>query len=439
MTNRNLKTVALIGRPNVGKSTLFNRLVGKRIAIETPIAGTTRDRLYDTVVWGNHQFYLMDVAGVETGKKDELDIDMQAGVDYALNNADLVLFVVDWNDQHNEQDRNIARTLRKLDKKVLLIVNKADNLKRHEDADIFQRLGGFKVVPVSAISGMSTGDLMDEICNNLNLTDEDRVVEERNEDEIKLAIVGRPNVGKSTLLNTIVGEKRAVVSNVPGTTRDTLDVNFMHKGKKIILTDTAGVRRHGKVAHDTPESFSLVRTYKALRECDICVLVIDAIEGLVAGDTHILGSAKDWGKGVVLVVNKIDAVEGDRDAFMDNMLYKLQIELNFAPWLPVVFISAKDDENIKPMLDRVIAADESRKTIIPEEDMKEIVTFIRNSNAQLQNLKYIRQKANNPPTFEFRFTNKRISHKSQFRYIENKMRDAYPMAGTPIYLDLVKQ
>ncbi|MEI6498992.1 MAG: ribosome biogenesis GTPase Der [bacterium] len=437
MINKNLKTVALIGRPNVGKSTLFNRLVGKRVAIETPVAGTTRDRLYETVSWGNHQFYIMDVAGVETGKLDELDSDMQRGVDFAIDNSDLILFVVDWNDQSNQSDINIARKLRKLEKNVLLIVNKADNLKRSDEIDVFKRLGGFKVLPVSAISGMSTGDLMDEICANLKLTDEDRVEEERNEGEIRLAIIGRPNVGKSTLLNTIIGEKRAVVSSVAGTTRDTLDVSFFHKGKKIIMTDTAGVRRHGKIVRDTPESFGLVRTYKALRECDVAILIIDAEEGLVATDTHILGSAKDWGKGVVLVINKIDAIEGDREAFMDHMLYKLQIELNFAPWLPVVFISAKDDENIKPMLDRVISADESRKTLIPEEDMKEIVAFIRNSNNQLQNLKYIRQKAINPPTFDFKFTNKRIAHKSQFRYIENKIRDAYPMAGTPIYLDLV--
>ncbi len=439
MKNDQLKTVALIGRPNVGKSTLFNRLLGRRIAIETPFAGTTRDRLYDTVTWCGRQFNIMDVAGVEAGKKTEIDLDIQAGIEFGIDRSDLILFMVDWNDPDNQEDKNIARKLRKIDKgNILMVVNKADNMKRQTELEPFKRLGGFPIIPVSGITGSNTGDLLDEICKKLFANEPAvPIIEPDKENLINLAIIGRPNVGKSTLLNTIIGEKRAVVSAVAGTTRDILDVSFMHKGKNIIITDTAGIRRHGKIVQDTPESFSVVRAQKALRECDIAILVIDASEGLVATDTHILGQAKEWGKGLILAVNKLDLVEGDKDQYMGEMLHELQIRLNFAPWLPVVFISAKDDENIKPLLTQVVTADESRHTEIPEADLKEIVEFIRNSNSQLSRLKYIRQKSNNPPVFEFKFQNKRVAHPSQFRYIENKIRDAYPMPGSPIYVDLV--
>lgn len=446
MEIKNLKTVAVIGRPNVGKSTLFNRLIGKREAIETPVPGTTRDRLYGEVSWCGQKFDLVDVAGIEFGSKTEINKNIQEGANQAIENADLILFLVDWNEKDNEIDRRIARTLRNVKKPVLLIANKCDNLDRLQSVEEFKRLGNFPIVPVSAISGKSTGDLLDIIMKKLKEIDrkvkpaagqKEKQTDNKPEDEIKLAIIGRPNVGKSTLINTIVGEKRVVVSDVAGTTRDTISINFMHKGHKIELLDTAGIRRRGKIVKDTIESFAMLRTYRALKECDVAVLLIDAEEGLVANDTHILGMAKEWGKGLVLAVNKIDIYsEEDKEKFMSRTLYFLQKKLNFVPWLPTVFISAKDDENIKPLLNQVIIAFENRKTWIPEEDLTKILTDAKEINNQIYNILALRQKRTSPPTFEARYT-KDAPHETQLRYLENKIRDAYPLSGSPMFLDLI--
>lgn len=440
------KTVAVIGRPNVGKSTLFNRLIGKREAIETPIPGTTRDRLYGEVSWCGNKFDLVDVAGIEYGSKDEINKNIQEGATSAIENADLILFLVDWNEKDNEIDRRIARTLRGVKKPVILVANKCDNLDRLQTTEEFNRLGNFQIVPVSAISGKSTGDLLDIIVKKLKSQEKDQGLnakelknntEEESKEEIKLAIIGRPNVGKSTLINTIVGEKRAVVSEIAGTTRDTISINFMHKGRKIELADTAGIRRRGKIVKDTIESFAMLRTNRALKECDIAVLLIDAEEGLVAADTHILGMAKEWGKGIVLAINKIDVwSEEDKEALMNKTLYILQQKLNFTPWLPTVFISAKDDENIKPLLNQVIIANENRKTWIPEEKLDAILINAKNINNQIINITSLKQKRTSPPTFEAKYI-KKIPHETQLRYLENKIRDMFPLIGTPIFLDLI--
>ena len=433
------KTVAIIGRPNVGKSTLFNRLIGKREAIETPIPGTTRDRLFGEVSWRGITFDLVDVAGIEFGLKAELDKNTQAGVNSAIENADLILFIVDWNEKTNEVDRRIARTLRTIKKPVILVTNKCDNLERLQTAEEFKRLGNFPVVPVSAISGKSSGDLLDVIVEKLKVKKSEtiKIEDEKVDGEVKLAIIGRPNVGKSTLINTILGEKRVVVSEVPGTTRDTISINFMHKGHKIELADTAGIRRRGKIVKDTIESFAMLRTNRALKECDVAVLLIDAEEGLVATDTHILGQAKEWGKGLVLAVNKIDLwTEENKEKFMAQLLYYLQKKLNFTPWLPTVFISAKDDQNIKPLLNQVIISYENRKTWIPEEELTTILTEAKESNNQIFNILSLKQKRTSPPTFEALYC-KKAPHTTQMRYLENKIRDVYPLPGSPMFLDLI--
>lgn len=426
------KVVAIIGRPNVGKSTFFNRMVGKRVAIETEIAGATRDRLFGEVSWCGTTFDLIDVAGVETGSKSELTKSMQDGVNLVIENADLVLFLVDWNDKNNEMDKNVARMLKKTGKKVILVVNKADNVKRQEDLEEFKRLGYQNPVPVSAISGKSTGDLLDVIVKELGTN---TIPPKSKVFDIDLAIIGRPNVGKSTLLNTIIGEKRAIVSSEAGTTRDIIDVEFFHKGKKFLISDTAGIRRPGKISKDTIESFSVIRTYQALKDCDAAILVIDAQEGLVSLDTNILGKAKEWGKSIVLAINKIDLVPGDKDEYMGKMIWKLQKELNFVPWLPIVFISAEQDENLNALLSQVVNAFEARQTIIPQEELDAILANAKESNFQVFNVKSLKQKKANPPIFEITFPAKAKPHFTQIRYIENKIRDVYPMNGTPVFLD----
>jgi len=437
METSNLKTVALVGRPNVGKSTLFNRLIGKREAIETPIAGTTRDRLYGEVLWQSEKFNLVDVAGIEAGTKTEIDRNIQEGVEMAIENADLIVFMVDWSDKDNEADKQVARKLRKINKKVIIAVNKADNIERIEALEEFERFGNFKVVPISAISGKNTGNLLDAIVTELVTKNSSPIVEEEKESNlINLAIIGRPNVGKSTLLNTILGEKRAVVSSEAGTTRDVLDVIFHHKDAKIRIFDTAGLRRRGKIIKDTIESFSALRTARALRNSEVVILVIDAEEGLVAGDVHILGQAKEFGKGIILAVNKIDLVERDIREFMAETLDKLQLELNFIPWLPVVFISAQDGDNVKSLLNQVVKVSENRRTKVEQEDLDRILEFAKESNFQLQNAKSLVQKKNNPPIFELRYTREK-PHYTQIRYLENKIRDIFPMEGSPMFIDLL--
>lgn len=422
----------------MGKSTLFNRIIGKREAIETPIAGTTRDRLYGEAFWRGQKFNIIDVAGMETGSKSEIDKNIQEGVELAVESADLIVFIVDWNDKNNETDKLVARKLRKINKKIIVAVNKADNIKKIQSIEEFKRFGDFKVVPVSAISGKNTGDLLDEIVSQLEngeaVTSESKL--EANEDIINLAIIGRPNVGKSTLLNTIVGEKRAVVSAEAGTTRDVLDVVFNHKDGKIRIFDTAGLRRRGKIVKDTIESFSVLRTIRALQNSDVVILIIDAEEGLVAGDMHILGQAKESGKGIILAVNKIDLINRDMTEFMSETLGGLQVELNFVPWLPVVFTSAQNGENVKTLLNQVIKVSKNRKTKIDQEDLNKILGLAKESNFQLQNIKSLSQKRTKPPIFEVRYTREK-PHYTQVRYLENKMRDVFPMEGSPIFIDLL--
>lgn len=434
MKNLSQKTVAIIGRPNVGKSTLFNRLIGRRMAIETPIPGTTRDRLFGEVFWRGKTFNLIDVAGIEFGGKSEIEKNIQEGVDLAIEEADLLIFLVDWNDKDNEIDKTIARKLRKSKKQVILVVNKCDNLERINNIREFNRFGNFLIVPVSAISGKNTGDLLD------NITDELKKIKKCSEDKeekhgIKLAIIGRPNVGKSTLINAFAGEKRAIVSSVPGTTRDVVNISFSHKGQNLQLNDTAGIRRRGKIIKDTVESFALLRTYKALKECDIAILIIDGDEGLVSADANILGVAKEWGKGIILAVNKIDLWE-DAQAQMGKMISLLQTKLNFTPWLPIVFISAKDKENIDPLLNQVLKAKANRETQIEQVALDEILKDAKEKNSQIFSIVSLRQKKSSPPTFEAQCKIKK-PHITSMRYLENKIRDCYPMEGTPIYLDLL--
>ena len=434
METQNLKTVALIGRPNVGKSTLFNRLAGKRLAIETPIPGTTRDRLFARVLWQGSEFNLIDVAGIESSKS-ELNILIQQNIEIAQTEADLILFIVDWTDPDNEADKRIARELRKSVKPVILVVNKADNIGRQDKLEIFKRLGNFPVIPVSAISGSNSGDLLELIINKLNRTTHCHLRGGNEVVDIKLAIIGRPNVGKSTLLNSIIGAKRAIVSAEPGTTRDVVDVIFFHKGKKILIADTAGIRRPGKIGHDTIEAYSLLRTEEALRKSDVAVLVIDAKEELVALDANILGKAKEWGKGIVLAINKIDKI--DDEDFIARALMSLKVKLNFVPWLPVVFVSAEVKTNLKNLLDLVVVTDNNRRTEIVQDDLDAILADAKNSNFQLEGLKSLVQKSTNPPVFQIKNSGKKKPHYTQIRYLENKIRDIYPLNGTPIFIDLI--
>ena len=438
MNKSNLKTVAIIGRPNVGKSTLFNRLIGRREAIEAEVPGTTRDRLFGEVSWGRQRFALIDVAGLDFGSKGEIEAGMQQGIELAMEESDLIIFLVDWTEKDNETDKRIARMLRNNPKPVIMAINKADNVARINDIDSFKRLGDFEAIPVSSISGLSSGDLLDLILKKLSKVKKEKVkVEKDNGKNVRLAIIGRPNVGKSTLLNAIIGEKRAITSNVPGTTRDVLSVFFHKDAHKINLLDTAGIRRPGKIEKDTIESFAVLRTQRAIKESDVVVLLVDAEEGLVASDLHILGDAQNFGKGLILAVNKIDLWKGDPKEEMARILTEYQTRLNFMPWLPIVFVSAKDSSNINAILNQVVTVFQNRETKIDDATLTEILAAAKEANLQLIGLKSFKQKKNRPPIFELFYTGRKPPHKTQIRYLENKLRDSFPMNGSPVFIDLV--
>jgi len=433
MQSENYQTVAIIGRPNVGKSTLFNRLIGKRQAIESPIPGTTRDRLFGEVSWNGKSFNLIDVAGIEYGQKEELNQNIQEGIQIAIEQADLIVFMVDWNEKGNQTDRLIAAQLRKARKPVILAINKADNIERINQIEEFKRFGQFDIMPVSAISGKNTGDLLDLIVKKLPKAKKQA---KTNEHKIGLAIVGRPNVGKSTLINTIIGQKRAVVSEIPGTTRDIINVEFRYKGQLLEIIDTAGIRRRGKAKKETIERFSLLRTQKALKKSDIVVVMIDGEEGLVSADATIIGQAIDWGKGIVIAVSKVDLWEHYEEK-MAEFLSILSKKLNFAPWAPVVFISGKDALNINPLLNQIILAYSNRKKMLPEEDLDKILDYAKEQNQQIGNIVSLKQKRSSPPILKAFYKGRKMPHKTQIRYLENKIRDAYPLNGTPIFIDLI--
>lgn len=430
MTIKNQKTVAIIGRPNVGKSTLFNRLIGKRQAIETPIPGTTRDRLFGNVSWNGASFTLVDVAGIEYGPKTELEKNIQEGIDLAIEMSDLILFLVDWSDPDNQVDKIIASRLRRSKKKVTVVVNKSDDLHKINQIEAFKRFGAFECIAVSAISGKNSGDLCDLIVKNLDNTKNQQTDPEL--EKIKLAIIGRPNVGKSTLINNLVGQKVAVVSEIPGTTRDVVNHLIEHKGVNIEIIDTAGVRRRGKIKKDTPESFSILRAQRAIFESDIVIVAIDAEEGLVSGEATIIGQAASLGKGIILLVNKIDLwSEENRQKQMVNILNILQKKLNFTPWLPVIFVSGKDKINLKPLLNQILAVNDNLNFQIPAKELREILEVAKSKNSQIGSIVDIKQIGTKPPTIELRYKN-RLPHATQIRYLENQIRDVYPANGTPI-------
>jgi len=435
MLKNNHKTVAIIGRPNVGKSTLFNRLVGRRIAIETPVPGTTRDRLFGEVEWSGQTFTIIDAAGIEFGKKTDLEKNIQIGVELAMEMADLLIFLVDWNDKDNQTDQLIAKKLRQNHKNVILAVNKSDNIERIENCKEFQRLGNFDNVSVSAISGRGSGDLCDLILKKLlNVKRKSNPV---NDSSVKLAIIGRPNTGKSTLINTIAGEDVSVVSSQAGTTRDMVNYKFEYKKQLIELIDTAGLRRRGKIKKDTIESYSILRSYKALRECDIAIMLIDGSEGLVSGEATIISQAAQWGKGLILAINKIDLWSEDkREDLIAKSLSILQTKLNFTPWLPAVFISAEKVINIDSLLNQTLKVSKDLDFIIPAKELTQILEFAKGKNSQIQSLVEIKTLSTKPLKIELVYKN-RIPHQSQVRYMENQIRDHYPLNGVPMLFKLV--
>lgn len=429
--------VAIVGRPNVGKSTLFNRLVGERRAIVQDEPGTTRDRVYGTTDWGGIEFTIVDTGGllddreISTASLSEIARHTQDQATSAIAEADVIVFVVDAKAGLTAGDHEVADILRRADKPTILAANKADSLDRRDAAVDFYNIGLGDPIPISAYHGGGTGDLLDRVVEALPEAEE----EEESEGP-RIAIAGRPNVGKSRLLNALLGQERAIVSDVPGTTRDSLDTVIEWAGQPLTLIDTAGIRRRGRVEHGI-EQFSVLRSMRSIDRSDVVLLVIDATEDFTAQDLHIAGYVEEQKKGMVVVVNKWDLVEKDTNT-MDDYRAKAKEALDFMPYVPLVFISAKFGQRVQQVLETaLIVVGEREKRVSTgslNKLLKDAVAKHPPASRPGKWLKffYATQADASPPTFVFFCNDPEHIHFSYRRYLENELRAEYGFVGSPI-------
>ena len=423
-------TVALVGRPNVGKSTLFNRIAGKKISIIEDIPGITRDRIYADASYKDYKFHLIDTGGIDlTNEKFNDEIKVQAEI--AISEADVVVFILDGKDGITSNDLVVRDMLRKSNKKVIVAINKIDNQKRMENIYDFYELGFDNYIPISAEHNIGIYELLDEIVSDFY------IVEEEYEDLLKFCVIGRPNVGKSSLVNALLNEDRVIVSDVAGTTRDSVDTVFTYDKQDYVLIDTAGMRKKGKI-YENIEKYSLIRSMKAIDRSDVCLIVINAEEGIIEHDKHIAGYAIESGKAVVLVVNKWDTVENKNDIrkFRDEVRNNFQ----FMPYAPIVFLSALTKKRIHTLMPEVLKAYENStkeiKTSLLNNVIMDAVSLNPPPSYKGKRLKiyFVSQTGTKPPKFTFNVNSKGLIHFSYERYIENKLRENFDLSGTPIIL-----
>ncbi|HET8945162.1 MAG TPA: ribosome biogenesis GTPase Der [Dehalococcoidia bacterium] len=425
--------VAIVGRPNVGKSTLFNRLVGARQAIVEDIAGTTRDRLYGEAEWKDQAFIVVDTGGLEPKAEEGYSALIREQVEMALAEADAVLFVVDAVSGLTPVDTEIGEMLRRGDRPVLLVANKADNEARQTAALEFYEMGLGDPMPVSAYHGLGVREVQDRLIEILPTATAGTVVQ-----QLRLAIVGRPNVGKSSIVNAILGQDRVIVSDVPGTTRDVVDTPFVYKEREMVLVDTAGIRRPGKVERGV-EKYSVMRAREAIERCDVAVLVVDASEKLAAQDMHIAGYVAEAYKGLIIAVNKWDLAEDTDD---NRMVFAKRIlgRLRFTPWAPLAFLSAKTGLNVEGLLDLALDVEVSRSTRIPTSEVNVVLREAvaahppPSPSKRVTRIKFATQAETNPPTFIFFTNDASLLHFSYRRYLENALRRRFGFEGTAIKL-----
>jgi len=425
--------VALVGRPNVGKSTLFNRIVGQRLAIVEDVPGTTRDRLYAAGEWAGHEFDVVDTGGLEGDDAGPLASRVRNQVQVAIDEADVIVFVTDGAAGITAADHDVAELLRRSGKPTVIAVNKAEKQARQFDAAEFWTLGIGEPFPVSALHGIGSGDLLDAIVESLPPI----TGPEPDDDRLRVAIVGRPNVGKSSILNRLVGHERVVVSEVPGTTRDAIDTTVRFEDEEIVLIDTAGIRRRGRIEPGI-ERYSVMRAMRAMERADVAVLVLDAEAGITAQDTHIGGALQDAGVGAIIAVNKWDLVEKDSYTAIEAEK-ELRARLKFLDYAPLVFISALSGQRVVKLLKLAREVDEMRKLRIPTGVLNRLVAEISAKqpmarHGKLLKIRYATQAAVAPPTFVFFVNDATLVHFSYERYIENRLREEFAFPGTPIRL-----
>ncbi len=423
-----IPTVALVGRPNVGKSTLFNKIVGKKIAIIEDIPGVTRDRIYSDATYNNKKFYLVDTGGIDASKmKFNDEIKMQAEI--AIKEADIVVFVVDGKEGLTSNDFIVKDLLQKAGKKVIVAINKIDTKEAKENIYDFYELGFDTYIPISSIHNKGYVELLDEITKDFN----EQVETEDN--RLKFSIIGRPNVGKSSLVNALLNEERVVVSDVAGTTRDSIDSVLKYHNEEYVLIDTAGMRKKGKV-FESIEKYSLLRSLKAIDRSDISLVVINAEEGIKEHDKHIAGYAIERGKGLIFVVNKWDKATKTIPEFERDM----RAEFQFATYAPIVYLSALTKKRIHTLMPEIIKVGENIKREIPTSTLNDVILDSYQLNippsykGKRLKIYFTSQTGTKPPKFTLRVNNKGLVHFSYERYLENKLRENFELEGTPIIL-----
>ena len=425
--------VAIVGRPNVGKSTLFNVLAGERISIVKDTPGVTRDRIYADVSWLDKAFTLIDTGGIEPDSDDIILSQMREQAQIAIDTADVIMFITDVRQGLVDADEKVANMLRRSKKPVVLVVNKVDDFKKYmPDVYEFYNLGIGEPIPVSAASMLGIGDMLDEVIAHFP----ERNAEEEEDDRPKIAVIGKPNVGKSSLINKLTGEKRVIVSDIAGTTRDAIDTAVKYCGREYVFIDTAGLRRKSKIKEEL-ERYSIIRAVTAVERADVVVIVIDATEGVTEQDAKIAGIAHDRGKGIIIAVNKWDAIEKN-DKSVKEHSDRIRQVLSFMPYAEILFISAQTGQRLNKlyeMIDVVMANNSMRlATGVLNEIVAEAVAMQQPPSDKGKRLKifYITQVSVKPPTFVVFVNDKKLMHFSYTRYLENKIRDAFDFGGTPL-------
>ena len=430
---RTRNVVAVVGRPNVGKSTLFNALAGENISIVKDTPGITRDRIYADVTWLDRNFTLIDTGGIEPDSKDVILSQMRTQAQIAIDTADVIIFLVDVKQGLVDADSKVADMLRRSHKPVILVVNKVDSFEKFE-ADVYEfyNLGIGDPHPISAVNRLGIGDMLDEVISHF--TDDDG--DEEEDERVRVDIVGKPNVGKSSLINKLLGEDRLIVSDIAGTTRDAVDTEVTYQGKEYVFIDTAGLRRKNKIKEDL-EHYMIIRTVGAVERADIVVMMIDAVEGVTEQDAKIAGIAHDRGKAVIICVNKWDAVEKD-DKTIYKVTEKVRNTLSYMPYAEILFISAKTGQRLNKLYETIDMVSENHAmrvgTGVLNEIMSEAVAMQQPPSDKGKRLKlyYITQVSVKPPTFVIFVNDKELMHFSYTRYIENQIRETFGFRGTPL-------
>ena len=425
--------VALVGRPNVGKSTIFNKLVGKKVSIIEDTPGVTRDRIYGSVDYNDYKFHLIDTGGIELGNQD-FNKEIKAQALLAIDEADIVIFVVDGKEGLTSDDYLVRDMLKKISDKVIVAINKCDSKKIKETEYDFYELGFNNYIKVSGEQGDGIYDLLDAITHNFP-----KFEEEKEDNVVKFSIIGRPNVGKSSLVNAILNEDRVIVSDIAGTTRDAIDTPFKYNGNEYVVIDTAGMRKKGKV-YENVEKYSLLRSLKAIDRSNVCVLVINAEEGIIEHDKHIAGYAIEAGKAIVIVVNKWDTIE-DKDSAIKKWKQDIKADFAFMPYAKIVFLSAKTKKRIHTLMPEILNAYENSKKEIKTSLLNKVIMDAYELNlppsykGKRLRIYFSTQVKSEPPTFNIQVNSKGLVHFSYERYIENKIRESFDFSGTPIVIN----